>query len=220
METRKIIIVSSKTQRKYTVETNATTLGELKAECDKQSIDYTNATWFEGTSKTELNRDDSVLPHDIPYKGKITNNLVFRLTPKKKISSGMNRTEMNSYIKSHNLQDEIKSKFGKNYTNLSNNVLSTFIEERHQLVGRKAQVDEKPEEKSVDNVETSKFFTKVCTCKHDNPYEDFLKSLKHQIENFLAGPDTETYQDTLPAEKHSKSEDIEYSDAEIEAMFK
>lgn len=216
METRKIIIVSSKTQRKYTVETNATTLGELKAECDKQSIDYTNATWFEGTSKTELNRDDSVLPHDIPYKGKITNNLVFRLTPKKKISSGMNRSEMNSYIKSHNLQDEIKMKLGRNYTNLSNNILSTFIE-RHQLSTQKTQVkisSVMPKVvKAAVNEENTENSTMVST--NNNPYVKFLKSLNHQIEDFLNGSNVETC-----TKEYSKSEDIEYSDAEIEAMFK
>lgn len=214
METRKIIIVSSKTQRKYTVETNATTLGELKAECDKQSIDYTNATWFEGTSKTELNRDDSVLPHDIPYKGKITNNLVFRLTPKKKISSGMNRSEMNSYIKSHNLQDEIKTQLGRNYTNLSNNILSTFIE-RHQLSTQKTQVVEEPvdNEENIDNKENVENTMNVST--NNNTYVAFLKSLNHQIENFLNGLDVETC-----TEEYSKPEDMEYSDAEIEAMFR
>lgn len=208
METRKIIIVSSKTQRKYTVETNATTLGELKAECDKQSIDYTNATWFEGTSKTELNRDDSVLPHDIPYKGKITNNLVFRLTPKKKISSGMNRSEMNSYIKSHNLQDEIKTQLGRNYTNLSNNILSTFIE-RYQLSTQKTQVVEEP----VDNEENVENTMNVST--NNNTYVAFLKSLNHQIEDFLNGLNVETC-----TEEYSTPEDMEYSDAEIEAMFR
>lgn len=208
METRKIIIVSSKTQRKYTVETNATTLGELKAECDKQSIDYTNAIWFEGTSKTELNRDDSVLPHDIPYKGKITNNLVFRLTPKKKISSGMNRSEMNSYIKSHNLQDEIKTQLSRNYTNLSNDILSTFIE-RHQLSTQKTQVVEEP----VDNEENVENTVNVST--NNNTYVAFLKSLNHQIEDFLNGLDVETC-----TEEYSKPEDMEYSDAEIKAMFR
>ena len=77
-------------------------------------------TFFEGTSKVELKNDASVLPHDVPYKGTVTNELVFMLTnTNKKIRSGattMSRAEAYSAIKSMGLQDACVKKFGKNFT--------------------------------------------------------------------------------------------------------
>lgn len=97
----------------------ATTLGELKADLRSNGIDYDGMTFFEGTSKTELKTDASVLPHDVPYKGQVTNELVFMLTnTNKKIRSGaaMSRAEAYNAIKSMGLQDACVKKFGKNFT--------------------------------------------------------------------------------------------------------
>ena len=98
----------------------ATTLGELKADLRRNGIDYDGMTFFEGTSKTELKTDASVLPHDVPYKGQVTNELVFMLTnTNKKIRSGavaMTRAEAYNAIKSMGLQDACVKKFGKNFT--------------------------------------------------------------------------------------------------------
>ena len=86
MEARNITIVSTQNQNKYVVNTDATTLRELKAALDAQGIGYAGMTFYEGLSHTELLTDDSVLPHDVPYKGAVTNELVFMLTvPNKKM---------------------------------------------------------------------------------------------------------------------------------------
>lgn len=90
MEARKITIVSTKTQKKSVIMSAATTLAELKTDLRQNGIDYTGMTFYEGTSKTELKNDASVLPHDVPYKGILTNELVFMLTnTNKKIRSGI-----------------------------------------------------------------------------------------------------------------------------------
>ena len=98
----------------------ATTLAELKSDLRANGIDYDGMTFFEGTSKVELKNDASVLPHDVPYKGTITNELVFMLTnTNKKIRSGatnMSRMEAYNAIKSMGLQDACVKKFGKNFT--------------------------------------------------------------------------------------------------------
>lgn len=118
MESRKITVVQTKNQRKSVIMSAATTLGELKADLRANGIDYDGMTFFEGTSKTELKTDASVLPHDVPYKGQVTNELVFMLTnTNKKIRSGvMTRAEAYSAIKSMGLQDACVKKFGKNFT--------------------------------------------------------------------------------------------------------
>ena len=120
MEARKITVVQTKNQRKSVIMSAATTLAELKSDLRANGIDYNGMTFFEGTSKVELKNDASVLPHDVPYKGTITNELVFMLTnTNKKIRSGavaMSRAEAYNAIKSMGLQDACVKKFGKNFT--------------------------------------------------------------------------------------------------------
>lgn len=119
MENRKITVVQTKNQRKSVIMSAATTLGELKADLRANGIDYSGMTFFEGTSKTELKTDASVLPHDVPYKGQVTNELVFMLTnTNKKIKSGATMTRVEAYkaIKFMGLQDACVKKFGKNFT--------------------------------------------------------------------------------------------------------
>ena len=120
METRKITVVQTKNQKKSVIMSAATTLAELKSDLRANGIDYDGMTFFEGTSKVELKNDASVLPHDVPYKGTITNELVFMLTnANKKIRSGatnMSRMEAYNAIKSMGLQNACVEKFGKNFT--------------------------------------------------------------------------------------------------------
>lgn len=120
MEARKITVVQTKNQKKSVIMSAATTLAELKSDLRANGIDYEDMTFFEGTSKVELKNDASVLPHDVPYKGTITNELVFMLTnANKKIRSGatnMSRMEAYNAIKSMGLQNACVEKFGKNFT--------------------------------------------------------------------------------------------------------
>ena len=120
MQSRKITVVQTKNQKKSVIMSAATTLAELKSDLRANGIDYDGMTFFEGTSKVELKNDASVLPHDVPYKGIVTNELVFMLTnTNKKIRSGatnMSRMEAYNAIKSMGLQDACVKKFGKNFT--------------------------------------------------------------------------------------------------------
>ena len=130
MEPREILVVNTKTQSKKTIISSATTLAELKADLRVAGINYSDMTFYEGISKTEIKTDDSQLPHDVNYKGNITNNLVFMLTTaNKKVKSGAVSTRAEAYkaIKDNNLQDEVKKEFGKNFTNCGTNDLITFI---------------------------------------------------------------------------------------------
>lgn len=118
MEARKITIVTTNSNNKEVIMSSATTLGELKADMREKRIDYEGMTFYEGLSKTELTEDASLLPHDIPYKGTTTNELVFMLTtPNKKIKSGaMTRAEAYDIIRKKNLGDECMKRFGQHFT--------------------------------------------------------------------------------------------------------
>lgn len=118
MQSRKITVIQTKNQKKSVIMSAATTLAELKSDLIANGIDYNGMTFFEGTSKVELKNDASVLPHDVPYKGTVTNELVFMLTnTNKKIRSGaVSRMKAYDEIKRRGLQDACLKKFGKNFT--------------------------------------------------------------------------------------------------------
>lgn len=136
MEARKITVVSTKTQKKSVIMSGAETLGELKEDFREAGIDYEGMTFYEGTSKTELKTDESVLPKDVPYTNrttgetKNTNELVFMLTnTNKKIKSGaMTRTEAYDAIKAKGLQAECQKRFGRNFTMCKTSDLVSLIE--------------------------------------------------------------------------------------------
>ena len=147
METRKITVVVTKNQKKTVIMSAATTLAELKADLTRNGIDYTDMSFFEGVSKVELKSDNAMLPHDVPYKGTTTNELVFMLTnTNKKIKSGvMSRTEAYEVIKDKKLQAKCIDKYGKNYTVCKTSELIALIEENCA----------KPVEKVKDFVDTN-----------------------------------------------------------------
>ena len=140
MEARKITVVSTKTQKKSVIMSGAETLGELKKDLREAGIDYDGMTFYEGTSKTELKTDESVLPKDVPYtnrttgKTKNTNELVFMLTnTNKKIKSGavaMTRAEAYAAIKAMGLQAECQKRFGKNFTLCKTSDLVSLVESK------------------------------------------------------------------------------------------
>lgn len=137
METRKITIVATREQKKYVIDSAATTLGELKADLDNVGINYEDMTFMEGLTRTEILRDDSLLPHDVERVNRetgetyITNELVFMLTnTAKKIRSGVvcaDRKSCYSYIKEHGMQDAVQKTFGKNFTQVKTEDLILFI---------------------------------------------------------------------------------------------
>ena len=133
MEARNITIVSTQNQNKYVVNTDATTLGELKAALRQQGIGYDGMTFYEGLSHTELLTDESVLPHDVPYKGETTNELVFMLTvPNKKIRSGAvpeARQALYDAIKELGIESVCITVYGRNFTQCKNSELMSLIEE-------------------------------------------------------------------------------------------
>ena len=156
MEARKIVVIQTKNQKKSVIMSAATTLAELKSDLRANGIDYDGMTFFEGTSKVELKNDASVLPHDVPYKGIVTNELVFMLTnTNKKIRSGatnMSRMEAYNAIKSMGLQNACVKKFGKNFTMCKTIDLIALIQSNG--AAKPAPIAPKAEAKKEEKVET------------------------------------------------------------------
>ena len=227
MEARKITVVSTRNQKKSVIMSAATTLAELKADLRQNGIDYTGMTFYEGTSKVELKDDASVLPHDVPYKGQTTNELVFMLTnTNKKIRSGaaMSRADAYAAIKAKGLQGECVKRFGKNFTMCKTADLITLIYEKS---ASKPVPTAPTKGKKVAEAKEEK--AKECTCTNEG-VDTKARAALSRLVTILA--DNCTLEDWEAGEikdilsvKGATSEDYKpssassYSDDEIDRMF-
>lgn len=229
MEARKITVVQTKNQKKSVIMSAATTLAELKSDLRANNIDYEDMTFFEGTSKVELKNDASVLPHDVPYKGTITNELVFMLTnANKKIRSGatnMSRMEAYNAIKSMGLQNACVEKFGKNFTMCKTADLITLVQD--YSASKPASVAPKTEAKAEEKVEAPASnggeyvdtvaraaISKLVVILEDNgTIEDYEKE---EVLGILGG---KVAVSAASSEEYKPKSASPYSDDEIDDMF-
>ena len=234
MQSRKITVVQTKNQKKSVIMSAATTLAELKSDLRDNGIDYDGMTFFEGTSKVELKNDASVLPHDVPYKGTVTNELVFMLTnTNKKIRSGainMSRMEAYSAIKSMGLQDACVKKFGKNFTMCKTIDLIALVQSNS--VSKPAP---KAETKKEEKVEVPINTPEVSAPAQHNGYvcvdviaRAAISKLVEILENNGTIEDYEKEEvlgilggvvEVAPSEEYKPKSASPYSDDEIDDMF-
>lgn len=156
MESRKITVLVEATQKKYVLMSSATKLSELKEELAQKGVTTNdNDSFKESRSKSILTSPESVLPTNIPWKGGITNELVFMVSKaERKIKLGMkSRNEIVVLIKSYGLLDKVKEETGKNYTNVSTAVLSEIVDKYELKARTKAKDAHTP--KSAPNVKVS-----------------------------------------------------------------
>ena len=227
MQNRKITVVQTKNQKKSVIMSAATTLAELKNDLRANGIDYDGMTFFEGTSKVELKNDASVLPHDVPYKGTVTNELVFMLTnTNKKIRSGattMSRAEAYSAIKSMGLQDACVKKFGKNFTMCKTADLIALVQSssasKPTPAAPKAEAKKEGEVEApasndnecVDTVARAAISRLVVILEDNGTIEDYEK------EEVLGILGSEVAVSAVPSEEPKSASP--YSDDEIDDMF-
>ena len=243
MESRKITIVQTKNQRKSVIMSAATTLAELKSDLRANNIDYNGMTFFEGTSKVELKNDASVLPHDVPYKGTVTNELVFMLTnTNKKIRSGatnMSRMEAYNAIKSMGLQDACVKKFGKNFTMCKTADLIALVQSNSTskpASKTKTKAETKKEEKVEAPVNTPEVSAPVAPASNGSEYVDTIaRAAISKLVEILMGNGTIGYHEeeevlgilggevvavsAVPSEEYKPKSASPYSDDEIDNMF-
>ena len=197
METRTIRIGNTKTQQRYTIQSSAETLGQLKAQMSAQGIPFTGMTFTEGITQTQLLTDDSLLPTNIRYKGQITNDLVMLLTnPTKQIASGaaINRKDVYALIKKHHLEETILAGEGTNYTRVKTETLQAYIdsacknsvdslnETRKELSAIssdcKAEIAVKSEQENSVSTEA-----KAISCPHPNTINWLYDGIKNMVDN-------------------------------------
>ena len=230
METRKITIVSTKSQSKKVIMSSATTLAELKSDLRQNGIDYEGMSFFEGTSKVELKNDASVLPHDVPWKGTVTNELVFMLTnTNKKIRSGaMSRMEAYAEIKRMGFQDACLKKFGKNFTMCKTADLIALVQSNSAAKPAPAPKAEAKKEETpvntpvapasnggecIDAVARAAISKLVEILEENGTIEDYEKE---EVLDILGGEVAVT---TATSEEYKPKSASPYSDDEIDDMF-
>lgn len=204
METRKITVIETKSSKKTIIETAATTLGELKRDFSAHNIDYSDMTFFEGLTKTELINNDSLLPNNVMYKGEVTNNLTIMLTnTQKKIKSGaLSETTPRSVVYSHiqnmGLQTQCVARFDRNYTQVPTASLIALINDANKNTEKKCECNNETER--LVNV-----FTALIEALEFNESISYLEA--NELREMLGAPKS------TPKDKEI------YSQEELDAMF-
>ena len=222
METRKITIISTKNHSTKVINSAATTLGELKTDLNNAGIEYTDCTFFEGLTKTELKNNDAILPHDVPYKGTITNNLVFMITnASKKIKSGADRKSIIAEIKAKNLTEVVKNTYGKNYTNCKTEDLEKILSMNNTSAPKEA-----PAKKEVSNnpaIKTTDLSSYVTKAELKEVIESLLEEMENAEVDYIEDVDIDNIaiigKVSSSNSKEEKS-DSPYSSNELDDMFK
>lgn len=216
MEKRIITIVSTANSSKVELETNATTLGELKAVMRQADIAYDGMTFYEGLTKSELVDDASILPHDVVRNGQTTNNLVFMLTnTNKKIRSGYDRVELYNIIKEKGLAEECKERLGKNFTVCKTSELEELVKgcESSKSAAKAATVETSAAFVVVGVDAATALQQEVKTLSNAfNTLLDFLK-----VYEILDGDEIDEIKSCMV--KGEENKDSLYKNSEIDDMF-
>ena len=224
METRKITIISTKNHSTKVINSAATTLAELKSDLDNAGISYTDCTFFEGLTKTELKNDAAILPHDVPYKGTTTNNLVFMITnASKKIRSGakLDRKAIIEEIKAKNLTEVVKKTYGKNYTNCKTEDLEKILS-----MNNTSTLKEAPAKKEVPNnsaMKTTDFSNYVTKAELREVIESLLKEMEDVEVDYIEDVDIDNIAiigKVSSSNSEEEKSDSPYSSNELDDMFK
>nr|DAG99568.1 MAG TPA: hypothetical protein [Crassvirales sp.] len=232
MEKRKITVIPTKTHKTQVIESAATTLAELKADLTKAGIDYTDCTFFEGLTKIELKNNAAILPHDVPYKGTTTNNLVFMITnASKKIRSGakLDRKAIIEEIKVKNLTEVVKKTYGKNYTNcktedlqkiLNKEVASTPADASAPTAKVAPAKKEAPSKPTMKTTDLSNYVTKAELRK---VIESLLKEMEDADVDYIEDVDIDNIAiigKVSSSNSEEEKSDSPYSPNELDDMFK
>lgn len=204
METRKITVIETRNSKKTIIETAATTLGELKSDFSAHGIDYSDMTFFEGLTKTELINNDSILPTNVMYKGTPTNNLTIMLTnSNKKIKSGVlsettPRSVVYSHIQNMGLQTQCVTRFGRNYTQVPTASLIALINDANKNTEKKCECNN-------DTERLVNAFTALIDTLEFNDHISYLEA--NELREILGAP------------KNTPKDKEIYSQEELDDMF-
>lgn len=212
---RKITVVIQATGARYDFEGNYNTLADIKAKLVELNENVSDLEFMEGISKTKMVDDSSQLPKDVMRNGSPTNNLVFLASKVgKKIASGLSRPMLYESIKQLGLQEECKKRFGKNYTQLSNEDLKALID--NAVVSESSKKEDTTSKQSVD---TSKCTGQSTSSKEENSglkIEELLSNMEEVIRMLRVLSDKVDALERMTSSNDSSYDDEDYDDYDEE----
>lgn len=123
----------------------------------KHFLDISDGQFFEGTTHTDLTSNTQTLPQ-LPESKKERGYVFFVSPAQNKIKNGAyTRKECYAIIKSNNLGDKIKAKYGRNFTQVATDALNETIEENVDDVEAPTALEENPT--SVEDTDAGKITT-------------------------------------------------------------
>lgn len=123
----------------------------------KHFLDIRDGQFFEGTTHTDLTSDTQALPQ-LPESKKERGYVFFVSPAQNKIKNGAyTRKECYAIIKSNNLGDKIKAKYGRNFTQVATDALNETIEENVSDAEAPTVPEENPT--SVEDTDAGKITT-------------------------------------------------------------
>lgn len=197
---RRILVKVESTQSAYDFkDVDVTTLGEVKqllrdkgVEIDDEHTEWHCAQTIDAVYKA----DATPLPSNVPWKGELTNDLIFKVVAtvdKIKLgASQYDRKELYKTVKEYNLEDDVKNRFHKNFTQVSSDDLYNFINEvvdresNDEYEQQEEEYDEECDEPSVE--ENLRCFISHYYLSEEaiNEIMDYIKSLGLIPENAAA----------------------------------
>jgi hypothetical protein len=226
MNERTIKIANTKTQQRYTIQTSATTLGELQDQMSAQGIDFAGMSFTEGLSKTQLIGRDSLLPTNVMYKGQPTNDLVMLLTnTTKNIASGaISRKEAFRLVKEMNLQDVIAEGEGKNYTLVKTDILEEYINDNdgfNEKLETITNAAEQAKEVAEEATKVENPLPDIKTAPHPEAVEWYYMGLKAMLKSHLLYTEDIAVIADLTTElyKRMKESEPKITDSDIDDMI-
>ena len=192
--TYKTLVASSASQQRWSFESSAENLLELKQEFRNHNIPFEGFTITEGLcTKAELTRDDAMIPvsdRTVNYGGESYSRVFLITNTKKNIASGAdyNRKELYAKVKELGLEEEIKDIYGTNYTRVSNAELAEVIEAHAECTATES-VAEAPEEAlkpcTCGKTADKKELPEVKTAPHANTVNWFYDGMKSMVQDKL-----------------------------------
>lgn len=214
---RTVTVILTNNNDKKVFTSNANTLGELKTEMSNQGINYSGMDFMEGLTHTIMMDDASTLPSNVQYKGRTTNNLVFMLSnTNKNIRSGAyNRNDLYDKIKEMNLQDAVKKATGKNFTQVSSDVLNNIVakaEKKCEVPTTRPELYEYIKKHNLQDTVKSCYGKNFTQCSTDALISVCKNSAKHGC----------TCQEKKASNTSAKKEGIEspYTNAELDEIIR
>lgn len=151
MTTRIVKVWQIAAKTPITVETAATTFGQLRnqltANFSSELLDYENSRFIEGNSRLTFDNDLATLPETVKTKdGASTTELNILILPKKKTKSGAQRSrrEVYTHIQALKLKYPEASKYFRGYVNVATAILERQIKQFEKKFGSRGEQPQQP----------------------------------------------------------------------------